>query len=67
MALLLLSSVLLLNAAGVRATLTTSSPTPVPVTVTVHATTSGPGATPFLHKWKRSFGSGHASLRLRSD
>ena len=35
----------------------------VPVSVAVDATDS----VPFVHRWKRSFGSGHASLTLRSD
>lgn len=37
---------------------------PVPVSVVVDATSAG---VPFAHKWKRSFGSGHASLTLRPD
>ena len=36
----------------------------VPVSVTVDATGTG---SLFEHKWKRSFGSGHASLTLRKD
>ena len=37
---------------------------PVPVEVTVDATVP---STPFEHKWKRSFGSGHAALGTRAD
>jgi len=35
-----------------------------PVSVNVDATSSGDT---FIHKWKRSFGSGHAQLTLRDD
>ena len=38
---------------------------PVPVEVAVDAT--GAGVRSFEHRWKRSFGSGHASLSLRDD
>ena len=34
--------------------------------MTVDAASPG-AASPFVHKWKRSFGSGHASLTLRED
>ena len=33
----------------------------------VNVTVTGIGGTPFEHRWKRSFGSGHASLTLRDD
>lgn len=36
------------------------------VTVTVGVDTTVP-VQPFVHKWKRSFGSGHAALTLRKD
>ena len=51
----------------------TPKPAPTPVTVVVDATgataagTSATGGTPFEHRWKRSFGSGHAALTLRDD
>ena len=34
---------------------------------TVNVTVSTTGGAPFEHRWKRSFGSGHASLTLRAD
>jgi len=40
--------------------------TPVPVQINVDADSFWDGA-PFEHKWKRSFGSGHASLTVRED
>ena len=40
------------------------APTPVEVMVDARATTA---TSPFEHRWKRSFGSGHAALTLRDD
>ena len=39
---------------------------PVAVSVAIDARANAPRV-PFVHKWKRSFGSGHASLTLRDD
>ena len=36
------------------------------VNVSVNLSDAG-NANPFVHKWKRSFGSGHAALTLRDD
>ena len=35
--------------------------------VDVAVTAGGSSSTPFVHKWKRSFGSGHSSLTVRDD
>ena len=37
----------------------------MPVSVEVDATAAG--LSPFVHTWKRSWGSGHAALTLRND
>jgi len=67
--LILLACVVVVAASGAAAA-ASSSPVPVPVPVTVTVTvdnTAEQAPAPFPHKWVRSFGSGHASLTLRSD
>ena len=49
----------LLTGAAIVAPNLVDSHAAVPVDVSVDATSAG---TPFKHKWKRSFGSGHAAL-----
>ena len=44
----------------------TPAPAPAAVEVVVDAADAN-AATPFVHRWKRSFGSGHAALTLRDD